>query len=148
MGAGFNPQEQVRLAGQRASEALAALSPGFAPQDLVQALNLYVINFDTASAELPTYSVPFLSQAARAIKGAPAGTVIEIGGHTDNTGDDASNLVLSQQRADAVRDYLVRQGVDPGTLVAKGYGSTKPVATNDTDEGKFRNRRIEFTVLR
>lgn len=147
-GAGFNPQEQVRLASQRASEALASLSPGFAPRDLVQALNLYVINFDTASAELPTYCVPFLSQAARAIKGVPAGTVIEIGGHTDNTGDDASNLVLSQQRADAVRDYLVRQGVDPGTLVAKGYGSTKPVATNDTDEGKFRNRRIEFTVLK
>ena len=148
VGARFDPQEQVRLADQRASAALASLKPGFAPQELVQALNLYVINFDTGSAEIPTHSVVFLSQAARAINGSTVGTVIEIGGHTDNTGDIASNLALSQQRADAVRNYLVQHRVDPNTLVAKGYGSTKPVAPNDTEEGRFRNRRIEFTVLR
>jgi len=146
MGAKFDPQEQVRLASERASAALASLKPGFTPQDLVQVLNIYVINFDTSSAQIPDYSMAFLNQAAQAIKAAPAGTVIEIGGNTDNTGDEASNLTLSQQRADAVRNYLVQQGVDPNTLVAKGYGSTKPVATNDTDEGKFHNRRIEFTV--
>jgi OOP family OmpA-OmpF porin len=72
--------------------------------------------------------------------------VLEIAGHTDNSGDSASNLALSQQRADSVRNYLVQQGVAPGMLVAKGYGDTRPVASNDTDEGKFRNRRIEFTV--
>jgi OOP family OmpA-OmpF porin len=74
------------------------------------------------------------------------GTVLEIEGHTDNTGDPASNLALSQQRAEAFRVYLIQQGVDGNMLVAKGYGDTKPVGPNDTDEGKFRNRRIEFAV--
>ncbi len=81
-----------------------------------------------------------------AIKAAPPNTVLEVGGYTDNTGDAGANLALSQQRAEAVRDYLVQQGVGPNALIAKGYGETKPVATNDTEEGKFRNRRIEFTV--
>jgi outer membrane protein OmpA-like peptidoglycan-associated protein/uncharacterized protein YidB (DUF937 family) len=146
-GARFDPEKQIRLASERATEALASLKPGSSPQQLVQALNLYVINFDTGSAVIPAYSTPFLFQAAQAIKAAPGGTAIEIGGHTDSTGDDASNLALSQQRADAVRNYLVQQGVDPNTLVAKGYGSSKPVAPNSSDENKFRNRRIEFTVI-
>jgi OmpA-OmpF porin, OOP family len=72
---------------------------------------------------------------------------MEIGGNTDNTGDASSDLQLSQQRADAVRSYLVSQGVDPAVLTAKGYGDTKAVGANDTEEGKFRNRRIEFTVI-
>jgi outer membrane protein OmpA-like peptidoglycan-associated protein len=55
-------------------------------------------------------------------------------------------MTLSQQRAEAVRSYLVEQGVPPGMLVAKGYGDTRPVASNDTDEGRFRNRRIEFVA--
>jgi outer membrane protein OmpA-like peptidoglycan-associated protein/uncharacterized protein YidB (DUF937 family) len=148
VGAKFDPQEQVRLADEKATAALAALKPGFAPQDLVRALNLYVINFDTGSAEIPAYSTAFLSQAAKTIHGSLVGTVIEIDGHTDNTGDETSNMALSQQRADAVRNYLVQHGVDPDTLVAKGFGSSKPVAPNDTEEGKFRNRRIEFVVLR
>jgi outer membrane protein OmpA-like peptidoglycan-associated protein len=72
--------------------------------------------------------------------------VIEVAGHTDNSGDPSSNLQLSQQRAAAVRDYLISQGVAPTSLVAKGYGDTRPVGSNDTDEGKFHNRRIEFTI--
>ena len=71
---------------------------------------------------------------------------MEIGGHTDNSGDPASNVTLSQQRADAVRAYLIQQGVDANALVTKGYGDSKPVASNETDEGKFRNRRIEFSL--
>ena len=73
-------------------------------------------------------------------------TVIEIDGHTDNTGDAASNLTLSQQRAEAVRVYLIQQGADGNMLVAKGFGDTMPIAPNETEEGKFRNRRIEFVV--
>ena len=67
---------------------------------------------------------------------------------TDNTGDPSANVQLSQQRADAVRAALVSAGVDPSVLVAKGYGSANPVATNDTLEGKFRNRRIEYRVVK
>jgi outer membrane protein OmpA-like peptidoglycan-associated protein/uncharacterized protein YidB (DUF937 family) len=144
----FNAAEQVRIATQKADAALGALKPGFGVADLTSALNLQIMNFASGSAEIPGNSFDFLNRAAVAIKMAPSGTVIEIGGHTDNTGDAASNLQLSQQRAEAVRDYLIRQGVDSSVLSAKGYGDTRPVATNDTEEGKFRNRRIEFNVVR
>jgi outer membrane protein OmpA-like peptidoglycan-associated protein/uncharacterized protein YidB (DUF937 family) len=142
----FNVEDQVRIAAQKASDALAALKPGFSAQELVGALNLDVINFASGSAEIPQDNYSFLNRAAAAIKAAPAGTIIEIGGNTDNTGDAASNMQLSQQRADAVRNYLVSQGVDPSVLVSRGYGNTQPVASDDTEEGKFRNRRIEFKV--
>jgi outer membrane protein OmpA-like peptidoglycan-associated protein/uncharacterized protein YidB (DUF937 family) len=142
----FNIQEQVRMAGEKASAALAALKPGFTAQDLVSAVNLNVINFASGSAQIPPDQTDFLNKVAVAIKAAPAGTVLEIDGHTDNSGDPASNLTLSQQRAEAVRAYLVQQGVDPSALTAKGFGDTQPVAANDTEEGKFRNRRIQFTI--
>lgn len=143
---GFNIEDQIRMASDKALSALGALKPGYAAQDLTGALNLEIINFSTGSAQIPDYSVPFLNKAAEVIKVGPSGMVIEIGGHTDNTGDASANLALSQQRADAVRNYLVQQGVPATTLTAKGYGDTKPVASNDTDEGRFRNRRIEFST--
>lgn len=68
-------------------------------------------------------------------------------GHTDATGDAAVNKTLSQNRAQAVVDYLIFKGVDPAQLRAIGYGQEKPIADNQTDEGKFKNRRIEFEVL-
>jgi outer membrane protein OmpA-like peptidoglycan-associated protein len=125
---------------------LAALSPGFNAKDLVTALNLNVINFSSNSAQIPVDSTDYLNRVATAIKAAPAGTVLLISGHTDNAGDSVSNLALSQQRADAVRNYLIQQGVPSNMLVTKGYGDTRPLAPNDTEEGKFRNRRIEFSL--
>ena len=148
-GAGFDIAQQVRLASEQANAALAALKPGFSASDLVSALNLYVVNFPTGSAEIPSDSAAFLDKVAVAMKAAPAGTVIEIDGNTDNTGDPAANMSLSQQRANAIRDYLVqRGGVDPSMLTTKGNGDSKPVASNDTEEGRFRNRRIEFVAVR
>ncbi len=141
----FNVEDQVRMASEKATAALTALKPGYNPQDLVSALNMEIINFQTGSAEIPDYSTAFLNAAAGVIKTAPSSLVIEIGGHTDNTGDATANLTLSQQRADAVRNYLIQQGVPATQLTAKGYGDTQPVASNDTDEGRFRNRRIQFT---
>ena len=73
---------------------------------------------------------------------------IEIAGHTDSKGSDDYNLNLSQGRAQAVVDYLIGQGIDEYRLVAKGYGETVPLETNDTDEGRAVNRRVEFTVLK
>jgi outer membrane protein OmpA-like peptidoglycan-associated protein/uncharacterized protein YidB (DUF937 family) len=146
--AAFNAADQVRMASQKATAALASLKPGFNAQDLVGALNLEIVNFATGSAQIPAENQEFLNKAAVVIRSAPSGTVIEVGGHTDNTGDSAANLQLSQQRADAVRDYLVRQSVDASALTSKGYGDTRPIASNDTDEGKFRNRRIEFSVVK
>ena len=128
--------------------ALAALHPGFTTSDLLTILNQSIINFPTNSAEIPPTGKTLLQHAATAFKQLPSGTVVEIAGYTDNTGDPAANVQLSQQRADAVRAALVSAGVDPSMLVAKGYGSANPVATNDTLEGKFRNRRIEYRVVK
>ncbi len=69
---------------------------------------------------------------------------IEIVGHTDNSGSRALNLNLSQARAETVKSYLAGKGAEPGTLTAIGVGPDQPVAPNDSDEGRSRNRRIEF----
>lgn len=71
---------------------------------------------------------------------------VEIAGHTDAVGSEAFNTMLSQQRADAVRLYLIGKGVDERRLTAVGYGELEPVASNDTDEGRKANRRVEFRI--
>ena len=71
---------------------------------------------------------------------------IEISGHTDNTGTTAYNKKLSQKRAEAVKHYLVSRGCRSANLIAIGYGEAKPVADNNTDKGKAKNRRVEFKV--
>lgn len=73
---------------------------------------------------------------------------IEIAGHTDSKGSDDYNLNLSQGRSQSVVDYLNSQGIDKARLQAHGYGETKPIDTNDTDEGRANNRRVEFTILK
>jgi hypothetical protein len=73
--------------------------------------------------------------------------VAEIAGYTDNIGNDGDNLRLSQRRADAIRNYLISKGVDPNRVFAKGYGKNDPVATNDTPDGRSKNRRTVVKVL-
>jgi len=90
----------------------------------------------------------FLEKAASDLKQLPAGQVLEIAGYTDNTGNPADNVTLSQARAEAVRDALIKYGVSPDMLVAKGYGQADPIASNDTAEGRLKNRRIEYHVLK
>ncbi|WPQ62894.1 OmpA family protein [Chitinophaga sancti] len=74
--------------------------------------------------------------------------IVEISGHTDNVGNDQINLTLSDKRAQAVVQYLVQKGIEPERLVAKGYGEGKPVADNETPEGRAQNRRTEFKVIK
>jgi outer membrane protein OmpA-like peptidoglycan-associated protein/Tol biopolymer transport system component len=76
-----------------------------------------------------------------------AGVKIEIGGHTDNTGDKKFNQTLSEKRAKAVYDSLIAAGVSPAKLTFKGYGDSKPIADNTSEEGKAKNRRTEFTIM-
>ena len=75
------------------------------------------------------------------------GIKIEIGGHTDNQGSESYNERLSNDRAKAVYDYLVNKGIDSNRMSYKGYGMSKPIATNDTEEGRAQNRRTEFTII-
>jgi OmpA-OmpF porin, OOP family len=76
------------------------------------------------------------------------GTVLEIAGYTDNTGDAAVNLAISQKRAEAVRDAFIKAGANPDMLVAKGFGSADPIASNETPDGRLRNRRIEYRLVK
>ena len=134
-------------ANNSATTALAALKPGFTPDDLTKALNRSIVNFPTGSADVPASMSGFFQSAAANLKQLAPGTVVEIAGYTDNTGDQAANVALSQKRAEAVRDALIKAGVSPDMLVAKGYGSANPIASNDLLEGRFRNRRIEYRIV-
>jgi OmpA-OmpF porin, OOP family len=111
-------------------------------------LNHSVVNFPSDSAEVPASMTDFLQKAAEDLKQLPNGHVVEIAGYTDNTGDQALNVTLSQKRAEAVRQMLVKFGADPEMLIAKGYGIADPVASNDTPEGRRRNRRIEYHIVK
>jgi OmpA-OmpF porin, OOP family len=140
--------EAVRAANDKALSALRAVgTSGVSPNAVVQAMNLAVINFPTGSAEIPVDEMEVVRESAVAIKRAPTGSKIEIGGHTDNTGDPAANMALSQARADAVKNALVAAGAPADVLATKGYGDTRPRATNDTEYGRFKNRRIEYALV-
>src|SRR6516162_4262886 len=101
--------------------------------------------FDTGSATLQPASQEQLTNIAEILKAYPQ-VKIKIGGYTDNTGDPAANLQLSQQRADNVMAQLTQLGVDPSRMTAKGYGQDNPVADNSTEDGRQKNRRISLRV--
>lgn len=103
------------------------------------------IFFESGSAALQPQSVAELEKLQNFLM-SNMSLSIEIGGHTDNVGKDEDNLTLSDNRAKAVRDWLIDHGVKDSRLTAKGYGETQPIATNDTPEGRAENRRTEFTV--
>lgn len=101
--------------------------------------------FDTRKATLQTASLEQLTNIAAILKAYPQ-VRIRIGGYTDNTGDSAANLRLSEERANNVMDELVRLGIDPERMNARGYGAQNPVADNSTEDGRQRNRRISLRV--
>lgn len=102
--------------------------------------------FDVDKFELRPESKLELDKLVHLLKKFPF-MKIEIGGHTDNTGDKTRNKTLSQNRAKAVKDYLVSKGIDATRLSAIGYGDSKPIADNKTEEGRAKNRRTVFKVL-
>lgn len=104
------------------------------------------INFETDKANFLPESFPILIDALNILKKYPK-IRIEIQGHTDSQGASSYNQALSQRRSDAVKKYLVNNGIDNNRLVAKGYGETKPISTNNTAEGRLKNRRIDIIIL-
>ncbi|HGG58384.1 MAG TPA: OmpA family protein [Gammaproteobacteria bacterium] len=119
-------------------------APADAPQ-ASQTIVLEGVHFRIGSSRLTRASLKPLDKAAADLKAKPDLSV-EIAGYTDNTGNPAHNLRLSQQRAETVRRYFINKGVDPARLTAKGYGSASPVASNDTREGRLMNRRVELHI--
>lgn len=103
------------------------------------------IQFETGKAIIKPASFLILDAIVKVMKGNPSYKLL-IGGHTDNVGEDAMNMTLSQDRAASVANYLITHGVDPMRVSATGYGETLPVDTNDSVNGRTRNRRVEFKV--
>jgi OOP family OmpA-OmpF porin len=103
------------------------------------------IAFDSGSSKLPESSATLIGRMAEIAATCPQAR-IEITGHTDSSGNAAGNLRLSDQRAGAVEAALIVKGVEARRLTAKGFGSARPIATNDTPDAKARNRRIEVIV--
>ncbi|MGC1241703.1 MAG: OmpA family protein [Chryseosolibacter sp.] len=117
------------------------------PIEVGMTVRLKNIYFDFDRTTLKNESFPELDKVVDFLK--QNGSVeIEISGHTDNKGSDDYNQTLSQGRSEAVVNYLISQGVDSFRLTAHGYGEAKPIETNDSDEGRANNRRVEFTIMK
>ena len=110
-----------------------------------KAVTINNIFFDFGKSDLLHYSFPELNRLAKLLK--KMDLTVEISGHTDDVGSDEVNNKLSQQRADAVRNFLVKQGCNADKILAKGYGKTKPLADNKTERGRAKNRRVEMKVI-
>ena len=123
-----------------------SLEVQLSPLSAGSVITLRNIFFNTASAELLPQSNLELDKLLRLMKANPT-MRIEVSGHTDNVGADADNQRLSEQRAKAVAGFLTGYGIDVARVVAVGLGETRPVATNETEEGRAQNRRTEIKVL-
>jgi len=106
------------------------------------------VHFETDKATIKPRSHGLLKDVASVIKDHSQLKLIRVDGHTDSVATDAYNLRLSRARARAVRDFLKKEGVSASRLKSKGFGESKPIADNSTEEGKAKNRRVEFTILK
>ena len=108
-------------------------------------LNENTVNFDFNSANLTTLAKSNLDKLVTVLKNNPD-TNINIYGHTDSIGSDAVNLRISAQRAAAVKNYFVANGISASRMFTEGLGKSSPIASNDTDAGRAKNRRVEFAI--
>jgi len=143
----FDVPEAVRVGNWRARAALEALTPDADAARVLEALNLPVIDFAPGSAVLPEAAEPVLTRMAALIAARPPTERYEISGHTDGAASPLADLELSRRRAQAVADFLVNQGVPSERVLAHGMGDAQPVASDTTDEARFRNRRLVFALL-
>lgn len=119
--------------------------PGQGQDLLNQTLANRIIEFESGSSTLAPSGQGILDEMAVALNKIGRRTVLIIG-HTDASGNQNANIALSKARADAVKAYLSSKGIDPATLLTEGMGPAQPVAPNTTEEGRRRNRRIEFKI--
>ncbi len=117
------------------------------PIEVGTTIQLNNIFFEFNKADLKSESFDELNKVVDFLKNKPT-VEIEISGHTDDKGSDDYNMKLSQQRAESVVNYLTSKGIASSRLTAKGYGETKPIASNATESGREQNRRVEFTILK
>ena len=139
---------EVEKSERCALEILGKLSDPPSIDDLLKALNMQIINFESGSFSIPPQRLEFLKRAAGFINKLPPSVVIEVGGHTDDIGSDVNNQKLSENRAEAVKNALVKFAVNADRLQVKGYGKDKPKVPNTDTESRAKNRRIEYTAVK
>lgn len=115
------------------------------PPVVKKKLILRSVHFDFDKSNIRPDAVPVLDEAVETLK-AEGGIAVIVDGHTDSVGSEAYNQRLSQRRADAVRQYLVQHGIPSGRVTSEGFGESRPVASNDTEDGRAQNRRVELRV--
>jgi OmpA-OmpF porin, OOP family len=115
------------------------------PVEIGTKVNLKDVLFAQTKADILPESYPELDMVVNFLKSNPT-VRIELSGHTDNRGIHSDNVKLSHQRVTKVKEYLVEQGIDSKRITGKGYGGTRPIASNDTEESRRMNRRVEFTI--
>ncbi|MDH5818823.1 OmpA family protein [Acinetobacter pseudolwoffii] len=143
----LNRSDIINTANSEAEQALASIQmDNVNGLDVATALNLQIINFDTASTIVPEVNKSVLDQAAALLQRAPQ-VILKVKGHADAQGSEAENKALSVQRAQAITSYLVEKGVDPAQLQAVGMGEDQPAEPNATPVGQFQNRRVTFEVV-
>src|SRR5690348_14474331 len=135
--------EKAQLRAQLLQQFNAVLQTRDSARGLI--VNMSDVLFDTRSADLKPGAREKLAKISGILLAHP-GLSLQVEGHTDSVGSDEFNQELSGRRADGVRDYLAQEGVPASSMTAKGFGKTQPVATNDTAEGRQRNRRVELVV--
>lgn len=126
---------------------LSSLPLEYKGADVVQALNGWVVNFSEGGAEFPSDARDIAARAAAKLRSISEPVVLEVSVHVDSHHHDASDMTLTEERGNAIRDAMIKAGLPQGMLKVKAYGSLKPLAANDTPWGRFRNRRVEFRVL-
>jgi len=144
LGARTREAEQARQRAQTLEQELAELKAKETERGLVMTLQEGVL-FEYDKAELKPGAMRNLQPLISFLKEHPDRT-LEIEGYTDSTGSDEYNQGLSQRRADAVRDFLIANGIAGDRIVARGYGEAYPVATNTTEAGRLQNRRVEVVI--
>jgi outer membrane protein OmpA-like peptidoglycan-associated protein len=132
---------------QLRAQLLAQLNSILQTRDSARGLivNMSDVLFDTGSYTLKPGAREKLAKISGIVLAHP-GLLLQIEGHTDSVGGDDFNQQLSERRSESVRDFLGQQGVNPSSITARGFGKTQPVASNDTAEGRQRNRRVELVV--
>jgi OmpA-OmpF porin, OOP family len=139
--------ELIAVKEKEMAQVMTANAEGWAAQiNQTGRATVYGINFDTGKATIKPESAAVLAEVAKLLQANSAWAMM-VAGHTDNVGAKEMNLSLSRQRAEAVMGWLAGQGIDKSRLVAAGFGDTRPVAENTSDDGRQKNRRVDLVKV-
>ncbi len=140
-------QQNERVTPPKTLDAKVVYTPPLIVAPTGKTTQLRALQFVQSKAELLPDAQPALEQLLQFMQGKPT-VEIELSGHTDNQGDFDQNLLLSKQRVDVVKDYLVKNGIAANRITTRGYGPTRPIASNNAETTRQLNRRVEMIVVK